>query len=419
MGRLGPLGTWGFEMQSGTAGMEFSSVFNSPSIDTTIKHGGAASGKISSSIAAGTVQGFAHVMTMATSVFGRAYVYIDSLDASDDGVVFFEIMDTTGATSALAVQFINLAGTLRMEAYANAFGDSIDVSSAAPVFDQWMRVEFEYNAANAGATDVVTIKLAVADPEGTADTVGTRSDLTLATTPGFFQVGVFNSSGIAITGSTVYFDDICFNTSTGSVNNSFPGSGIGVIALPTAAGDNAATAGLFSYINEIPPSDTATAGGTDIIELDTTTAIGDYNVTDTATLGISSSDTINMVAVVGRIREEIAGTSNYTLRIKSASGGTTTASSSVDAGNATPRTNPSGTTAFAISLVSETDPTTGVAWTSTGTNSIESMQIGAATTDGFPDTWCLWLGVMIEYIDVAAPPSTAAIGYRNLLGVGI
>lgn len=214
------------------------------------------------------------------------------------------------------------------------------------------------------------------------------------------------------------FDDIAINNTSGSVNNSYPGEGNIVVALPTGAGDNAATTGIFSYINEVPPSDTATSGST-MIELDANPTIGDYNMTDSATLGIDSYDTINAIAPIARIREETAGTSNYTLRIKSAAAGTTTSSSSLDAGNATPRTNPSGTTAFANVFISETDPTTGVAWTPTGTNSIDNMQVGVGTTDGTPDTWCLTLAAMIEYVNGAAPPPSTIKSIPTLLLMGV
>ena len=50
----------GFEWQSATAGIEFDSIFTSPSINTTTRHGGAASLEISGSIAAQTIEGGGH-----------------------------------------------------------------------------------------------------------------------------------------------------------------------------------------------------------------------------------------------------------------------------------------------------------------------------------------------------------------------
>jgi len=200
------------------------------------------------------------------------------------------------------------------------------------------------------------------------------------------------------------FDNVIVNDSSGSVNNTYAPVGSKVaILLPTAAGDNAATTGVYSYINELPPTDTATSGST-MIELDNNGDIADYNVTDSSTAGIGSSDIISGVFVLARVREEAAGTSSYQLRIKSASGGTVTSTSSVDAGNTTPRTNPNGTTAFGLPLVSETDPTTGVAWTATGTNSIDNAQIGVANTDAdsTPDLWVLAMAAMVVYYPSAS-----------------
>jgi len=216
------------------------------------------------------------------------------------------------------------------------------------------------------------------------------------------------------TTADIYIDDLCVNDSAAGGNcNTWPGGSKLVLALPTGAGDFAAEVGTASSINEIPPSNNST-GSSDRIELQTTTSKADFAMTDSGTLGIGSGDTI--VSTYGLVREAEAtsGTTNYTLRLKSAASGTVVASASVDGGTNAIRTNPGGT-AFALLFVTYVDPTTGVAWTPTGTNSIDNMQYGAATTDGSPDTWVLWLGLYIEYIPAAPSNITVTPGTLALV----
>ena len=400
----------GFEWQSLASQVEFSvNGGANASIDTATKNGGNASMRISGSMAAGVFDGVAHNLTLATDVYGQYYIRIHALP-SDSGatVATFDLLTSGGAANAMSIQIGNEGGTLKMHVYYNAFGGEV-TNTATINTDTWYRIEFLYKSSGAGATDQIVVKV---DGTTVADSGAT---LTLTSTPGYFQCGVYNGSASTITTEDVNFDDIALNSTSGSVNNSYPGGCKIVIAVPTGAGDNAATTGIYSYINEIPPSGTATSGST-MIELDNNPTNADYNVTDSSTMGIGSSDTIQAVSVLARIREETAGTSNYTLRLKSASGGTTTSSSSVDAGNTTPRTNPNSTTAFGNSLISETDPTTGVAWTPTGTNSIDNMQVGVGTTDGTPDTWCLALCAMVAYVPAAGSPPTPV---KDMVGIGV
>lgn len=326
--------------------------------------------------------------------FARTYIRIEAAPTATTRIARFL---ETGISQRVCARLKSDMTLILTE----ADGTQIGSPSAALSLDTWYRLEMTYDNNDPVSTSALLL-------DGTtiaSTTTGTTID------------GVNAWSWGNIDGDTtldIFFDDLAVNDTTGTAQASYPGEGSVVLALPTGAGDNAATTGVYSYINEIPPTNTATSGST-MIELDTTTSIGDYAMTDSSTLGIGSSDTITLVAPIARVREETSGTSNYTLRVKSASGGTTVASSSLDAGNATPRTNPSGTVAFANKFVSYTDPTTSAAWTPTGTNSIDNMQVGAATTDGTPDVWVLWLGAHVEYVP-ATPGGATYPGYYGQTG---
>lgn len=387
----------GFEWQSVTAGVELSTVGGGgEAIDTTIKHSGSASLKCAGSIVASALCGMGHNVTMATDVYACWYIYIDSLTDNISVVATMDLATANGTTNASSIQIHNSAGTLVMEVWVNAFGSSIS-NTASLQFDTWHRIEEYYKSSGAAGADQVIVKV-----DGTE--VANSSTLTLTSTPAYWQCGVYNGTAGTITDSTVYFDDVAINTTAGSVNNSWVGENNVAILVPTGAGDNAATKGVYSYISEIPPSNTATSGST-MVELDSNGVIADYNVTDSSTAGIDSYDTIDAVSVLARVREEAAGTSSYQLRIKSASGGTVTSTTPADAGNATVRTNPNSTTAFGKPLISQTDPTTGSAWTPTGTNSIDNIQIGASNVDAdsTPDLWVLTMCAMVAYKNGTAP----------------
>lgn len=385
----------GFEWQLLAA--EFS-VPGGGAIDTTIKNGGNASMSTSGSIAAGNFVGTGHGMTMAADVYGRVYIRINTLPA-DGGTsaAIVDLMTTGGAAQCFSIQMYNNGTNYSMIVYYNGWAASMNGTFALDA-DTWYRLEFYYKTSGGAGADQIVIKI---DGTTIADTGG----VTLTNVPAYFQVGVYNGNAAAIT-SGVNFDDIAINTTAGTVNNSWCGDGKIVIAVPSAAGDNAPTAGTYASVNEIPASNTTTVT-TARIDLDTNTTIADFNVTDSATLGIGSTDTINAVSTLIRIREEVAGTTSYKIRVKSASGGTVSETAAADAGNATIRTNPAAATAFARPLISETDPTTGVAWTPTGTNSIDNMQIGVANLAA-THIWVLSMCAMIDYTpgDIIPPVVT-------------
>lgn len=380
----------GFEWQSVTAGVEFDTVTGSPTISTSVLRSGAASLRTNVSATAAWV---GHTYTgagSATNRFFRVYLRIATAPGADAVAIYLFRDGTNGNLGN-----IRLNSNRTLELWDEQAAAQQGSDSSALSLNTWYRVEMSYNRTS-GAIEAFIDGVSFA-----SGTTITGADANV------MRWGVIDSATCDL-----YWDDVAINNSAGSVNNGLPGAGSIVASLPTAAGDNAATTGIFSYINEVPPSDTATSGST-MIELDSNAVVADYNVTDSATLGIDSYDTITAISILARVREEAAGTSSYQLRVKSASGGTVTSTAAADAGNATARTNPNGTTAFGRPLISETDPTTGVAWTPTGTNSIDNMQIGVTNVDAdsTPDLWVLTMAAMIEYAEGVSPGGTTYPGY--------
>lgn len=385
----------GAEWQSTAVGVELGSVSGSLSIDTSVMHGGNASYKVSGSIPNDDVQeGELPPLGSQTNVYIRTYVYVEELPNNVDAVVYLSGA-TSGGVSIFSVQLYNDSGTLTGIAYYNDFASSSSAFTTNLAFDEWLCLEIHFDSTPANGSEVLEVRV-------NGDTVVNLNSLNFASKAlGLYNFGIFNGTGGAINTEVVYFDDIAVNDTSGSTNNSWCGEGKIVAAVPSAAGDNDPTAGTFASVNEIPATDTATSSA-NRIELDNNGTIADFNITDTATLGINSYDTINAILVLVRLREEAAATTSYQLRIKSASGGSVTSTTAADAGNATVRTNPNGTTAFGRLLISETDPTTGIAWTPTGTNSLDNAQIGISSGTA-NDIWATAMAAMVDYTEGTPP----------------
>lgn len=394
--------TTGFEWQSMVDGIEVSNDFGG-AIDTTIKHSGAASAELSGSIPTLTSIGFEHSQNACTNCYVRWYIYVDNITSG--GVVAASLGLFSGATNVIALEVTNSGGTYTVTPYYNNYGGNLTTFNINP--DQWHMVEVFYNTAPADGSEVMTVRL---------DGVQQSTSAALTFTTKSFNVtgaSIYNGTGGSETASIMYVDDIAVNDTLGTGQTSYPGTGNIAMLVPTGDGSANCTSGAgdWANIDEIPPDDTATAGGTDICELDTTTSTAYFAMTDASVAGIDSYDTISYVTPRARVREETAGASNYGLNLVSASGGTATTSTLVDAGNATPRTNPVSTTAFSLQhFGTTTDPTTNAAWTPTGTNSIDNLQLGIRTTDGTPDTWVTTAMVLVEYVDGTPPSSDPKTG---------
>lgn len=385
--------TSGFELQSLTAGVEFASLYGSPTINTTIKRTGAASMR---STASGDFLN--HQVTSATGseLYFRFYFYVTSYPSSN-GTSIFAVADLNLDGVWL---LMNTNGVLELwNADNDVLTTQIGSDSSALSLNTWYKLEIYLNSFGTTWKASARVNGATFTSSSSIAAAGSSNGMTI-------WPGIYGSA------ATVYYDDIAINNVSGSFQNSWPGDG-GVVALtPNAAGDSNCTTGNYTMVGEIPISNTATSGST-MCELDTNATTAYFNVTDSSTAGIGSSDYVALVYELARIREDTSGATNYFMGIKSAASGTVLSTTVVDAGNTTVRTNPNSTTAFGSSLIAYTDPATQAAWTPTGTNSLDNMQVGVGTTDGNPDTWALGVYVMVEY-GGSAPTDTGASGHWRL-----
>src|SRR3990167_5126433 len=168
------------------------------------------------------------------------------------------------------------------------------------------------------------------------------------------------------------------------------------MSLPNAAGDNAATAGLYTSIND---NDDA-----DYIEIDTTET-PEYNMQSSADIGLPSDALIGFVAVGARVRGETATACSWLPRIKSQASGTTVTGTTTAIASASFNTHDDTASTRIYKLISYTDPQAGGSWTAA---KVDSMQIGASAPDANPDVWISQMWAYIGYWE-----KTADIVFRD------
>jgi len=361
----------GFELQSVTSGVEWDTTTGSPAIDTTIKRSGTASLLINAAS-----ESLAHRFRAdaATKYFIRFYLYITSLPAftvtiCDSGDGFYMPIDMR----------LTSGGVLQM------FDDEdIQIGSDSPALSisTWYRIEISYDDSN--VNNLVTARIDGVD--FVTDEIG----------PDVANGGVARFGTLNAVAATFYIDDIAINDTSGSYQNSWPGAGSIVHMHPNAAGDAAATAGIFADIDEVTPDD-----ATSYIEVDTAIP-ANYNFESSADRGIGALDTITLVQAGTRQRPETAASAAWTPQIKSQSGGTTESGTSTTHNDTTWKTN-GDVLPRVYKLTSYVDPQAGGAWTPA---LLDTMIVGVNVTDATPDLWFSTIWVLVEHVP-AAPPAVA------------
>ncbi|MBA2706145.1 MAG: exo-alpha-sialidase [Blastocatellia bacterium] len=270
----------------------------------------------------------------------------------------------------------------------------IGSASSALALDTWYRVGIHTN--NTGATATVTAYL-----DGTSFASGNLNTSGANVRTDNARFGVVNTSTCE-----VFYDDIIINDNTGSRENGMPGDVKLAYLRPNAAGDNnGALSGDYTSIDETVPDDATT-----VAILDANNDILDVNVEAPSVYGIDPWDTIKFVAVGVREAATTAASESWQARIKSASGGTVSSSATTTHDDTTYKTNGDGAPRN-YKLVSYTDPTTTAAWTVTGTNSLDNMQIGIIAIDATPDIQVTALWAVVAYV-AETQPSPSQNTYR-------
>lgn len=392
----------GAELQSTTSGVEFNTVTRA-TIDTTIKRSGAASIKAAPSATTAFILHQFQTDAINT-VFFRFYLRIGTLPGAN--IAIFQYRDSSNGEQYDLV--LSTTGTLWM---GNGSTTQIGGSSASSALNlnQWYRVEVKV-VDDAGSAAQMEFKV-----DGT--TISTATGLVGLSGGGRIALGALTGTSSPV----LYFDDIAVNDTSGSAQTGYPGDGKIVHMRPDGAGDNAGWSdgdggggANYAKVDEVTPDDATT-----YVKRTSGQPIDDHNVQSSSSAGIGSGDSVTLVHVSlrGKATSNTANAGrNITTRIKSASGGTVQSGNNADFSQTAWVTDVDNANGIHVpQLTSYVDPTTGVAWTPTGTNSLDNMQIGytpgnSSTTE--VDVSTVW--ALVEYIPAA--PATPKSGFFMLMG---
>lgn len=376
----------GWELNSQTVGMEADDVGSGGtgtilSVVTSPVRSGTYALRFKSGTA-GTVFGF-NEFVFTTMVTGRTYYqrfYFRYATLPNVSTEFIAAATNSGFTAGWELLFSS-TGTLTLARFSN--DAAIGSASSALSVDTWYRIE----VAHVFATNTYTAYIdGVQFATGTGDTSAAINRINL---------GIDGPNNNTTAGEW-FFDDYAINDDQGTAQNGLPGSGKIVHMHPDGAGDNNnALSGTFADVDEVTPDN-----GTTIAVLDADNDILDVTCEASSVPGIGASDTVTLVSVGIREAAASAAQESWALRVKSASGGTTTQGTTKTHDDTTYRTNGDAQPRN-YTLVSYLDPTTGVAWTPTGTNSLDNMQIGVIAIDATPDINVSTLWALVEYIPAA------------------
>lgn len=348
----------GFELRSNSNGVEMGTVTGTQSINTSIFNGGSASWRVNPS--SGTAKSEWFIFQNVSSY--RLYIKF-ALRIATAPSAQTKICEGDGVNI-----YLNTDRTLTLKV---AVDGSVIGTTASPLsLDTWYTLELYRNSTQ--NDEGFLTKLRVDEVEVISGGFYTGET---STPYDNFALGAMDSCT-----TDLYFDDVVVDTAQ------YPGISKLAYLRPNANGDSGTG---FASVDEITPND-----GTDYVTMVNNGDTFDFNVESPSSYGIVSEDTIKAVYVGTRCAGAASGGYTFTVRNKSASGGTTAETGSI--GN----TGTAYVTYIGVgyyNMIRETDPTTGNPWLVSGTNSLENMQIGVRATDAAPDIRITAMWAIVEY----------------------
>ena len=375
-----------------TGGVEF---FVTSGAGCTVESTGQRSGTygMKCTSAASTRQGFVHQFASAANAgpfYARVYLYVDTLPNANNGIMAFSESATISGAFRVGLYMESDGQLVLFEDAATAIGSP----STALNTGQWYMIELLVNNVGGAGGGNDEIRAYIDGVEFAGTNAATVSANYLA-----FKWGSNLLNSGSVSAGTFFYDDVAINDSTGSAQTSRPGSGKIVHCRPNAAGDSAATSGLFSDVDEVTPND-----ATDFIHLDTDGGMtAEYNIDDASTCGIDSYDAISAVLIGTRQRAETAAAMAWVPRFKTTSG--TYEGTSTTHDDTTWRTNGDAVPTYNYKAATTTDAD-GTALTPLD---IDSAQIGVRTTDSNPDSHFSAIWALVEFTDGTPPASGDAV----------
>lgn len=386
----------GFELNSTTANVEFGVINGAgTSIQTTTVRSGTYAGRCNPSSSSGYFEQIFSSSVSGADFYFRAYIRFASFPSADCKIFGFQQSGTTSGE----IRFINSTSKLRVRDNA---GTQIGSDSAALSTNTWYMIEFMH-----GDTST-TMKARLDGVEFAASTSVTAAQIN---TVDRIRIGPQTSCN-----ADMFIDDMAINNNSGSFQNSYPGEGEIIHLLPNATGDandfnvqvggTAGAANNYTRVNEVTPNDATSYNGSK-----TTNHTDDLNLAATPAT-MDSDDTINVVQVGIRFAEDTTGAqSTFNIRIKKASAGTISSSSTITPGSTTYTTNaPNAPKNYSLTLYQDPDSSN---WTK---STLDTAQIGykivAGNANSGPRISTVWL--LVDH-----KPTVAGTAVKDIIGSGL
>ncbi len=378
----------GFELNSTTADMEFTTITGTATVQTSIVRSGTYAGSCNPSASTAHFQyTFTNGTDSSAAVYIRAYIYFTVFPGSDAYILRF--LNISPGAASMGVQFIASTSKLRL---ADSAGTAIGSDSATLSLNTWYMVELMQND---GTTTAEARLDGSSFASSSSITAGNITPISLIR---------FGISGANVT-ATAYYDDLAINDTSGSAQTSWPGSGKIVHLRPNAAGDNtnwvALSGSNFQNVDEVTPNDS-----TDHVRAAVQGNIDDYNLDATAG-DLDTNATVNVVQVGMRYQGNSATQANnleFTPRFKKTASGTVAEGVARRPVNATWRTNEGGTPRnHPITLYQNPDATT------ITSSTLDTSQIGVrgtTTGNGTDVTRVTAIWLLVDYTPSAGGAAT-------------
>src|SRR5258706_5677394 len=348
---MGRLFSSGFELNSTGGSVEFDSSTNF-TIQSTVVRSGTYAAQANASNVQATLRQILFTSNQAAKGWFRIYIRIASYPTAAIRIMEFE--DTANAT--LGGILLNTTGTLALRK-----ADTTTIAtSGALALNTWYRVELATDATGSG-----TLQARIDGATFASGANSSQGSWARVAFGGFGQSSTFN----------IYIDDVAVNDATGSFQNSWPGDGKIIHLRPNAAGDSngfltqvggtAGAANNYTRVNEVTPDDATSYNGSALLSAEDL-----FNCDNS---GLSSTDTVNLVAVGVRFADITAAdaTASFKVEVIKTSAGTKSQSAAIIPNSTTWHSNaPATPWKYPLTLYQDPDSAN---WTNT---TLDSMQIG-------------------------------------------
>lgn len=267
--------TMGFELNSTTAGMEYTTNINTPTISATTKHSGSYAMRANPTTSTqGATYTFYNSDEISYQWFARAYIYVASAPTAQTEILVFR---TSADTNEASIR-LNTDRTLELWDETGTPAQVGSDSSAVPL-NTWTRVELAYS---------VSYAMTVARIDG-VEFAADRGGRSFSTGVSKLAFGVVTTNASA----DIYFDDIAINNDGASGGTDiWPGEGSIVYLRPNGNGSLTGWNGDYTAVDDpTEPND-----ATDYVNCTANNQTESYTLQDSSAVGIGTADLIKLTA---------------------------------------------------------------------------------------------------------------------------